>query len=118
MAKKTNQSLVRLISDLKKNAHKNRAPIWKDVAKRLEKPQRSWAEVNIRKLALHTKKNEVVIVPGKLLGGGNMNFPVTVAAFSFTKTAKIKIQKAGGKSVSIPELVKMHPKGKDVRIIG
>ena len=63
--KKTNQSLIRLISDLKKKAHKNRAPIWKDVAKRLEKPQRSWAEVNIRKLANHTKKNEAVIVPGK-----------------------------------------------------
>ena len=116
-AEKSNQVLIKLITDLKKKAHENKAPIWKDIANRLSKPTRSWAEVNIRNLAQHTKKNDVVVVPGKLLGTGNLDFPVTVAAISFSGSAKDKIKKAGGTSLSIKELVNKHPSGKGVRII-
>lgn len=116
--RKTNQALTSLISDLKKKAYENKAPIWKDIARRLERPAQSWSEVNIRRLAQHTKKNDVVIVPGKLLGSGNVDFPVTVAAFSFSESAKNKIAKAGGKSLTIQDLVDKYPSGKGVRIIG
>ncbi len=118
VSKKTNETLVKLIADLKKSAYENDAPIWKDIAKRLDKPSKSWAEVNIRSLAEHTKKNDTVIVPGKVLGSGELGFPVTVAAFSFSETAQTKIRKAGGKSISIPDLIKKNPKGKELRIIG
>jgi large subunit ribosomal protein L18e len=84
----------------------------------LDKPSKNWAEVNIRSLAQHTKKNDTVIVPGKVLGSGELAFPVTVAAFSFSQAAHKKIRKAGGKSLSIPDLIKMNPKGKGVKIIG
>ena len=116
--RKNNEALIRLIVDLKKSAHENDAPIWKDVAKRLERPSKSWAEVNIRRLAKHVKKNDTVIIPGKLLGSGNLDAAITVAAYSFSESAKKKIQDAGGKSILIPELVKMNPKGKGIRIIG
>jgi large subunit ribosomal protein L18e len=117
-SKKTNESLVKLIAELKKSAYENRAPIWKDIARRLDKPSKSWAEVNIRSLAQHTKKNDTVIVPGKVLGGGELGFSVTVAAFSFSEAAKKKIHKAGGKSISIADLLEKNPKGKGIRIIG
>ncbi len=116
--KKTNELLIKLIADLKKHSYENHAPIWKDIAKRLEKPSKSWAEVNIRRLAKYAKKGDTVIVPGKLLGSGNLDVPVTVAAYSFSESAKIKIRNSGGKSISISELVKINPKGKNIRIIG
>ena len=116
--KKSNERLLKMIAYLKKKAHENDAPIWKDIAKRLEKPSKSWAEVNIRRLSKHTNKGDTVIVPGKLLGSGELGVPITVAAYSFSGSAKTKIKNSGGTSISIPELVKMNPKGKDVRIIG
>ena len=116
-AEKSNKVLIRLIADLKKKAHENEAPIWKDIANRLSKPNRSWAEVNIIGLAQHTKKNDVVVVPGKLLGTGSLDFPLTVAAFSFSGSAIDKIKRAGGTSFSINELVDKYPSGKGVRII-
>jgi large subunit ribosomal protein L18e len=67
---------------------------------------------------MHVKKDETIIVPGKLLGAGDIEYPVTVAAFKTTKGAKIKITAAGGTVLSIPELVRKNPKGKGVRIIG
>ncbi|UCG69335.1 MAG: 50S ribosomal protein L18e [Thermoplasmata archaeon] len=116
--KKSNERLLKLIGYLKKKAHENHAPIWKDVAERLEKPSKSWAEVNIRRLAKHAKKGDTIIVPGKLLGNGTLSAPITVADFSFSDSAKSKIRDSGGKSISIPELVKSNPKGKNIRIIG
>ena len=116
--RKNNESLINLIADLKKSAYENEAPIWRDIARRLEKPSKSWVEVNIRRLAKHTKKNDTVIVPGKLLGSGNLDVPLTVAAYSFSESALKKIRDAGGKGISIPKLVDLNPKGKGIRIIG
>jgi len=116
--RKTSDSLIKLISYLKKKAYENEAPIWKDIAKRLQKPSKNWAEVNLRRLAEHTKKGETVVIPGKCLGSGELIAPITVAAYSFSESAKKKIKDSGGTSITIPQLIKMNPKGKDVRIIG
>ena len=43
---------------------------------------------------------------------------VVVAAFSFSDSARQEIEKAKGKCITIKELIKQNPKGKDVRIIG
>ncbi|MGA1820164.1 MAG: 50S ribosomal protein L18e [Thermoplasmatota archaeon] len=116
--KKTDPGLVSLISDLKKASRENDAPIWRDIAKRLEKPSRVWAEVNISRLALHTEKGETLIIPGKLLGAGEIDYPVTVAAFKASRGAADKITAAGGSVLSISQLIQSNPKGKGVRIMG
>lgn len=118
IGKKTNEQLNKLISDLKKKAYENKAPIWKDVARRLEKPNSSWAEVNLRHVAQYTKSGDTVIVPGKLLGLGEISEPITVAAYNFSESARKKIDKVGGKSISLPELIKINPKGTGIKIIG
>ena len=117
-SRKTDQNLVQLIALLKQRAHENNAPIWRDIARRLDRPLKSWAEVNLRRLARYAKKNDTVIVPGKVLGAGNLDAPITVAAYAFSDSAKTKIRNAGGESISIPELVEKNPKGKGIRIIG
>jgi large subunit ribosomal protein L18e len=116
--KKTDPGLVSLIFELKKVSRENDAPIWRDIAKRLERPSRVWAEVNISRLSLYTKKGETLIIPGKLLGAGEIDYPVTVAAFKATKGAAEKITAAGGSVLTIPQLMTNNPKGKGVRIMG
>ncbi len=115
---KTNPGLVSLILDLKRMSWKNNAPIWRDIAVRLEKPSKSWAEVNISRIALHVKKGETIVVPGKVLGAGDIDFSVTVGAYQFSNQAREKIEKAGGKVLQIADLAQKQPKGKGVRIIG
>ena len=43
---------------------------------------------------------------------------MTIAAWSFSEKAQEKIQKAGGKYISIDDLLKSNPDGKDIRILG
>jgi len=117
MAKRTgptNQTLVRLIRELKKASAKEKAPIWKRIAKDLEKPSRQRREVNLTRINKHTKAKESIVVPGKVLGTGELKHEVTIAAWQFSEGAKKKVKQA----LTIPELIKKNPKGKNVRIIG
>ncbi len=115
---KTNPLMVQLINDLKKVGWTEKAPIWRDIAKRLEKPLNNWAEVNIFKISKNCQKGDTIVVPGKLLGTGDIDFSLTVAAVKASKMAKEKIRKAGGQVIDISTLVNMNPKGKEVRIMG
>ncbi len=115
--RKTNTHLVNLISELKKVSYKGKTDLWKAIAKELEKPARKRRTVNISKIEKYVNKGEIALVPGKVLSVGNLTKPLTVAALQFSETAKAKINKVG-KAISIPELIKENPKGKNIRIIG
>ncbi|HID25375.1 MAG TPA: 50S ribosomal protein L18e, partial [Thermoplasmata archaeon] len=49
---------------------------------------------------------------------GKLTKKIKVAAWGFSDKAKKKIQKAGGRCLSIEDLVKENPTGKGVRIVG
>jgi len=115
---KTNPMLIALINELKKKAHENNVTIWKDIALRLEKPSSKWPGVNLDRISRYINEKETALIPGKVLSTGNLTKKVSIAAWSFSEKSQEKIKKAGGKYISIEELLKSNPKGKDVRILG
>ena len=116
--KSTNPELINLIRVLRKKARESEAKIWRVVADYLSRSRRRRITVNLSKLNRHTQKNETVVVPGKVLGAGQINHPLNIAAFAFSEQARTKILKTKGKCMSIPELMDKNPKGSGVRIIG
>lgn len=114
--RKKNPRLVNLIDLLLSESAKNKAEIWRVVAEKLASSKRNWAEVSLTKIDKYAKENEILIVPGKVLGG-KIAKPVKIAAFNFSESAKEKINATGGQWMRIEELVKMNPKGTGVRII-
>lgn len=114
----TNPILLNLIVELKKKGNEQSANIWGRVADDLEKPTRQRRVVNLSSLSRHTKEDEIVIVPGKVLGAGNLNHKITISAFQFSNGAKEKIEKAGSRIVPLVELRKSNPSGKGIRIMG
>jgi len=105
-----------LIEDLKTKGIKT--PTWLAVAKGLNRPSRKAYEVNLNRIEKHARKGENVIVPGKVLGSGNLSKQLTVAALCFSGTATEKIEKAGGKVMAIEDMVKENPHAKKLRIMG
>lgn len=112
-----NNELKELIIELRKASIQNKVNIWKRIAEDLEKPSRRRRTVNVYKLNKVTNKDETVIVPGKVLGTGEIEHSINVAAYNFSKEAMEKI-KSKGKALTITELIKKNPKGEKVRIIG
>lgn len=114
---KTNPQINKLIKILKEKAYQEETPLWKDLARRLERPTRNQAEVNLSRINRHTSEDEIVLVPGKVLGSGALDHKVQVAALNFSQQAREKIVNAGGKCLDIAILADENPKGSGVRII-
>ena len=113
-----NPVLQSLIHELKKRSNEQSVNLWKRVANDLEKPTRQRRVVNLSSISRYTKENEVIVVPGKVLGAGDLKHKVTISAFQFSNGAKEKIEKAGAKVITLLELSKENPSGKGIRIIG
>lgn len=114
----TNPILLRLIAELKKRSSEQDVNVWRRVANDLEKPTRQRRVVNLSSISRYTKENEIIIIPGKVLGAGNLEHKLTISAFQFSDGAKEKIQKAGAKIIPLLELSKENPSGKGIRVIG
>ena len=114
----TNMQLKFLIAELSRLSRKEDVGIWKRIASDLEKPTRQRRIVNLSRIDRSTKEGETIIVPGKVLGSGDLNHKIDVAAFSFSSNAIEKIKEKKGSCIEIMDLMKKNPKGKDIRIIG
>ncbi len=110
-------NLLATIQKLHKLGNQHDAPIWKRIASDLEKPTRKRTAVNVYKIAQHTKDSEAVIIPGKVLGTGELQHRVVVGAWNFSEGAREKITKAKGQCLSIEELMEKNPKGQNIRIL-
>ena len=91
---------------LRKQGKKTNSKIWQDIAKKLVKSKRSRIAVNLSRLNRYTKKDETVVIPGKVLGVGRLDHPLKVAAFSFSEKARNKIYSSNGECLSFSELFK------------
>jgi len=110
--------LRRTIALLKSRSRKYEAPIWRAVADKLDRANKRRISVNLSLINRHTEPNDVVAVPGKVLGSGRLDHPVKIAAFRFSETARQKIKAAGGECLSFPSLLEMNVKGTGVKILG
>ncbi len=115
---KTNEALIDLIGQLKAQSRDTGAALWRDVALRLEKSRKNWSQPNLSRLSRHAADEKMVLVPGKLLGSGEVSGKPTVAAFSFSDGARQKIEAAGGSTMTIAELMDKNPSGSGVYVLG
>ena len=95
-----------------------KAPFWKRIIEEAERPRRRRRAINLYKLDRLTKEGDVVYVPGKVLGVGQLTHPITISAFGFTQKAYQKIREAGGTILTTKEFAEKYPKGSGVKLIG
>lgn len=118
LEQKTNAHLHDLVRNLRRLSWQNEAPIWRDIAKRLERSAQNWPHINLSRLEYHLDADTMVVVPGKLLGAGTLTKAFTVGAFNFTRSARRKIEAAGGKCLTLAEMAEAHPKGTSLHLMG
>jgi large subunit ribosomal protein L18e len=99
---------VALIRDLrKKGAADKKHNFWNVLSKRLGKPRRQRPAINLSKISRYARKGELVVVPGKVLASGEIKGSYTVAALNFSEVAEEKITKAGGRALSLRDLMNL-----------
>ena len=113
-----NQVVLHMVKDLKQASKKNEAPIWSKLADLALKPSSSKRTVNLTRINKITKENDVLFVPGKILGTGNLSHKLTLSSFSISTTAANKIIQTGGSIMTYSDMIKKFPTGKGVIIFG
>lgn len=112
-----NNQLEMTVRSLKRLGIEQECKLWKRIATDLEAPSRRRRTVNVHALERHAKDGEIIVVPGKVLGDGELSKSVTVAAYMFSDQAREKINRKG-KAITLAQLMKDNPKGQKVRILG
>lgn len=108
--KKTNSELVETLI----LAEKNR--LW-DLVKKLSTPARKRIALNLDEIDKKAKDGEIILVPGKVLGNGNVSKKIKIVALGFSSSAEEKLKKAKCDIKTIKEEIEKNKTLKGVRII-
>ena len=114
----TNQVVLHMAKELEVASKKNKAPIWSRLAEEALKTARSKRVLNLGQIDRFVSDNDVVVVPGKVLGTGSLSHKITLCSFSISTTGAKKVVQSGGKIVDFAQLIKTNPTGKGVKIVG
>ncbi len=114
-ARDKNPATKEMIENLRQRSRKEKKPIFMAIARGINRPSRVGYEVNLDRIERFSMPKENIVVPGTVLGNGDISKAVNVYALKFSGSAREKIGKAGGKCMSIEEFAEKTPKA---RIMG
>lgn len=109
--KKQSQKIVETILAAKKH------PEWLQVANILSGSRRNFLNLNLDEIGSQAKdsKENVVVVPGKVLSQGEIKGKIKIAALGFSEKAREKLK--SNEVVSLLEEIKSNPSAKGVKIL-
>jgi large subunit ribosomal protein L18e len=113
---KDNKILRSAIILLERRGRSGKSAIWMEAARLLASGTVTWPEVNVSRLA-RIADASAVFVPGKVLGTGSLERKLNVGAFSYSASARSKIEQAGGRALTVEEFVKRYPEGSGVALV-
>ena len=107
--KKNNSEIVETINIAKKNN-------LLELAKKLSAGRKNYRNINLDEL--EKIDSDKILVVGKILGNGEINRKLGIAALSYSESAKTKLEKAGCDVKTIKQAIDKNKKLEGVKIIG
>ncbi|MFW9784623.1 MAG: 50S ribosomal protein L18e, partial [Candidatus Heimdallarchaeota archaeon] len=93
----SNYYIRKLIRDL----WKTKIKIWRVISKKLRNSRKNRISPNLYRINRLTKENDVIVIPGKVLGMGELDHSLTIACLDCSKSARQKIESSGSNLISI-----------------
>ncbi len=90
---------------------------WRPLAQKIASSTRTHAAINLGQLDKNTKEGDTVVVPGKVLGTGEVTKRFRVCALSFSQVALEKLKAAKVETVTILEEIKKNVKAEGIKIV-
>jgi len=109
--RKTSSEIVDTLTATKKNKE------WSKVSQIISGSRRRYSSVNLKEIDKETKTGDTIIVPGKVLGQGNITKKIRVCAINFSESARDKMKENKGEVVTILEEIKKNPKAEGIKIL-
>ena len=101
--------------------YRTKVPIWREVSDYLNVPSRQSKSINLFRISKYANENDIIIVPGKVLGNGDLTKKVTIACYRISDSAKRKVMESGSSVMSIEEALQKWPdkipKNQNMRVL-
>ncbi len=111
ISRKKDSYLVDTIFEAKKSKN------WNRIAQLVSGSRRKYASVNLGRIEKESKEGEILIIPGKVLGNGDLTKKVKICALYFSDSALNKIKQSKNEPVKIVDEIRKNPEAKGVRIL-
>lgn len=118
MGRSDNPARIQTLTLLRRAAKKSGRKLWTDVLERLESYKSQMPYINISKVSTLTQEGDVILVPGKVLGGGLLDHRIHIGAFAFSGAAVQEIKRAEGEPLSIQTFLEKYLNHKGLIILG
>jgi len=113
----TNPTLAEARRALRKAFKDTGRALWKAAEEKVSGSWSSRLEVNLDSINRITEEGGIVLVPGKLLGRGIVDHRVIVGALTASASARIKVERAGGEIMKIPEFVEKYSRERGIILV-
>ncbi len=113
-----NPTKIQTLTLLREAGKKSGRRVWRDMSKRLESHKSQMSNVNLSKVSSLTKEGDVILIPGKVLGGGLIDHKIHIGAYAFSGGAVEKIRRAEGEPLSIQAFLQKYMNHKGLIILG
>lgn len=90
---------------------------WNKVAQIVSGGRRRYSNVNIKRIDKEAHDGDVIVVPGKILGVGNLTKKVKICALYFSESAHEKIKQGKSEAVKLVDEIKKNPEAQGVKLL-
>lgn len=111
LGRKRNPELAETILKAKKNEK------WLRIAGILSSPRRKKVVANLSMIDKESKEGDTIVVPGKVLGSGEVSKRIKIVAFSFSEEAVKKLKEKKCEIELISKEMDKNPEAKGVKVI-
>lgn len=109
--RKTNPILIETIFVARKSKN------WFSLAHILSGSSSKLSAVNLSELDAKTTAGDTVVIPGKVLGSGNLTKKIRICALSASLETLEKLKKSKSEFVTILDEIKKNPKAEGIKLI-
>ncbi|MBM3231800.1 50S ribosomal protein L18e [Candidatus Pacearchaeota archaeon] len=90
---------------------------WNKVAQIVSGGRRRYSNINITRIEKEANDGDVIVVPGKVLGNGNITKKIKICALYFSESAHQKIKQGKAEAIKLVDEIKKNPEAQGVKIL-
>lgn len=90
---------------------------WNKIAQIVSGGRRSYSNVNIKRIEKESNDGDVIVIPGKVLGVGNLTKKVKICALYFSESAIHRIKEGKAEAIKLVDEIKKNPEAQGVKIL-
>ncbi len=90
---------------------------WMRIAQLVSGSRKKYSAINLDRINNESENGDIIVIPGKVLGNGDLDKKIKICAIYFSDSAAQKIKKSKSEMVKIIDEIKSNPSAKGVKII-